>query len=85
VGATEWLTPHFAHRVPSLDERVWSVYCGMGDHEGDVRNSAAHCESGDGMRMEGKLGMEEGAGKGGGYIHVAKLPAEFIEDRGSGP
>ena len=68
----EWLTPHFAHRVPSLRKEGRSVDCGDGRvvKGGTVRNSAAHCgcESGGkgaGARRRGWGGIRVGRGKGG--------------------
>ena len=43
-STTGWLTPHFAHRVPSLRKGERSADCGTkwGCVGGDVRNPAAH-------------------------------------------
>jgi len=95
LGTIEWLTPHFAHRVPSLRKGGWSADRGTkgGCVKGGTYAILRHivCESvGKGYGRWKRKWMEGRAGGGRGdktglYTHVAKLPTEFIEGRGSGP
>ena len=70
-GTTGWLTPHFAHRVPSLDGECGECNAGLGKVTGGTYAILRHIvgESGEGAGMVGTGQRVGGRGNETGVIH----------------